>query len=93
MGIRTQLAHDVRKTAPFRAKPQKQTVGEIVLRDERAVIPIGSFNRKFGVTLSLPSVIGRHGVIEILDPDMSIEERQGLERCAASLKQALDRAA
>jgi len=68
-------------------------IAEIVLRDERAVIPIGSFNRKFGVTLSLPSVIGRHGVIEILDPDMSIEERLGLERSATSLKQALDRAA
>jgi len=39
------------------------------------------------------SVIGRHGVIEILDPDMSIEERVALERSARSLKQALDRAA
>jgi L-lactate dehydrogenase len=67
-------------------------IAEIVIRDERAAIPIGSFNRKFGVTLSLPSVIGRDGVIEILDPDMSNEERAGLERSAASLKQALARA-
>jgi L-lactate dehydrogenase len=68
-------------------------IAEIVLRDERAVIPIGSFNRNFGVTLSLPSVIGRHGVIEILDPDMSNDEWDALERSARSLKQALDRAA
>ena len=54
------------------------------------MIPIGSFNRKFGVTLSLPSVIGRDGVIEILDPDMSTEERLALGRSAGSLKQALD---
>jgi L-lactate dehydrogenase len=68
-------------------------IAEIVIRDERAVIPIGSFNPRFGVTLSLPSVVGRDGVVEILDPDMSSEERLALERSAASLKQALARAA
>ena len=68
-------------------------IAEIVIRDEWAAIPIGSFNQKFGVTLSLPSVIGRHGVITILDPDMSNEERLGLERSAESLKEALARAA
>jgi L-lactate dehydrogenase len=68
-------------------------IAEIVIRDERAVVPIGSFNRKFGVTLSLPSVIGRDGVIEVLEPDMSNEERLALERSAGGLKQALNRAA
>src|SRR5712675_2239404 len=34
-------------------------IAEIILRDERAVIPIGSYNEKFGVTLSLPSIVGR----------------------------------
>src|SRR5882757_7354549 len=34
---------------------------EIVLRDERAAIPIGSYNPHYGVTLSLPSVVGREG--------------------------------
>jgi L-lactate dehydrogenase len=68
-------------------------IAEIVVRDERAVIPIGSFNQKFGVTLSLPSVVGQQGVIEILDPEMSNEERLALERSAGMLKQALARAA
>jgi L-lactate dehydrogenase len=68
-------------------------IAEIVIRDERAVIPIGSFNRKFGVTLSLPSVVGQYGVTEILDPEMSNEERQALERSAGILKQALAPAA
>ena len=62
---------------------------EIVIRDERAAIPIGSFNQKFGVTLSLPSLVGRHGVIEILEPDMSSDETLALERSVQSLKQAL----
>ena len=64
-------------------------IAEIVIRDERAAIPIGSFNQKFGVTLSLPSLVGRHGVIEILEPDMSSDETLALERSVQSLKQAL----
>src|SRR6202163_4695073 len=66
-------------------------IAEMVLRDERAVIPIGSFNEKFGVTLSLPSVLGRTGVTEILEPEMSAEERQGLEKSADTLRSALQR--
>lgn len=32
---------------------------EMVLRDERTVIPIGAYNPKYGVTLSLPSIVGQ----------------------------------
>jgi hypothetical protein len=38
-------------------------------------------------------VIGRDGVIDVLEPDMSNEERLALERSAGGLKQALNRAA
>jgi L-lactate dehydrogenase len=64
-------------------------IAEIVLNDEHAVIPIGSLQNRFGVTLSLPSVVGRGGVIEVLEPDMSDEERHGLEKSAETLKAAL----
>jgi L-lactate dehydrogenase len=67
-------------------------IAEIVLDDERAVIPIGSYQKDFGVTLSLPSVLGRGGIVEVLEPEMSDEERQSLRRSAESLKQALDHA-
>jgi L-lactate dehydrogenase len=66
-------------------------IAEMVLNDERAAIPIGSYQKKFGVTLSLPSVVGRAGVIEVLEPEMSEEEREGLRKSADSLKQALER--
>ncbi len=66
-------------------------VAEMVLRDERAVVPIGSFNPKYGVTLSLPSVVGREGVFQIMEPEMSEEERQGLARSADALRKALAR--
>jgi len=68
-------------------------IAEMVLRDERTVIPIGSYNPRYGVTLSLPSVVGRQGVVRILDPDLSGEERQGLQRSAETLRNAVARIA
>src|ERR1700692_2117626 len=66
-------------------------IAEIVLRDERAVIPIGSYHQRFGVTLSLPSVVGQGGVVRILEPEMSPEEKQALLRSVAGLRQSEDR--
>lgn len=66
-------------------------ITEMVLRDERAVIPIGSYNDRFGVTLSLPSVVGRGGVIRSFEPEMSLEERKALELSAANLKKSESR--
>jgi L-lactate dehydrogenase len=66
-------------------------IAEMILNDERAVIPVGSYQADFGVTLSLPSVVGRNGVIEVLKPEMSDEERDGLRRSAETLKKAVDR--
>jgi L-lactate dehydrogenase len=63
-------------------------IAEIVLRDERAVIPISSYNPRYGVTLSMPSVLGRDGVVKILEPKMSEDERQALERSAETLRNA-----
>jgi len=37
-------------------------IAEIVLRDERAAIPIGVSNPKFRATLSMPGILGRSGV-------------------------------
>jgi hypothetical protein len=51
-------------------------IAEIVLRDERAIIPIGVFNPKFGVTLSILGILYRTGVGRILEPAMSDEEMQ-----------------
>jgi L-lactate dehydrogenase len=55
------------------------------------VVPIGSFQEKFGVTLSLPSVVGRTGVVRALEPELSDEEHSGLEKSAKFLQTALDR--
>jgi L-lactate dehydrogenase len=63
-------------------------IAEIAVRDERAIVPIGVFNPKFGVTLSMPGILGRNGVSRILEPAMSEEELLGLRRSADTLKAA-----
>ena len=66
-------------------------IAEILLRDEPAVIPIASYNAEYGVTLSLPSILGRSGVARTLKPSMSDKEREALQRSADTLKSALAR--
>jgi L-lactate dehydrogenase len=66
-------------------------IAEIVLRDERAVVPIGVYNSKLGVTLSLPSVVGRQGCLQILDPPLSNDEHIGLKKCVETLRKAQER--
>jgi L-lactate dehydrogenase len=66
-------------------------IAEIVLRDERAVVPIGAYNSKFGVTLSLPSIVGRAGCLQVLEPPLSDDERTGLEKSVEALREAQQR--
>jgi L-lactate dehydrogenase len=63
----------------------------MVLRDERTVCPAGSYNSRYGVALSLPSVIGWDGVMEVIWPTMSAHEVEALERSAETIKNALKR--
>ena len=66
-------------------------IAEIILSDERTVIPIGSYQPQYGATLSLPSLLGRDGVIETFEPEMSTEEREALRHSADTLKAAVAR--
>jgi L-lactate dehydrogenase len=67
-------------------------IAEVVLRDERAVLPVGSYSKRFGVTLSLPSVLGRGGVRETFQPELAADEEKLLARGAETLKRAAARA-
>jgi L-lactate dehydrogenase len=66
-------------------------IADIVLRDERAVVPIGAYNARFGVTLSLPSIVGRGGCLQVLEPPLSDDERIGLEKSIEALREAQQR--
>lgn len=62
---------------------------EAMTRNEHAVFTLGHHLPQYGVTLSVPLVIGRRGVIRMLQPLMAETERAALERSAATMRSAL----
>lgn len=64
---------------------------EMILRDEQTAIPIGAYNPEYGVTLSLPTIVGRRGVTRVLKPDLTDAERRALDASAHTLRQAVAR--
>lgn len=72
------------------------TVVEIVkaiLRDSKQIfpvsIPLHNYAGHSGVALSVPCVVGRNGVEQIIDIKLSWEEKQQLDRSVATLKKFL----
>lgn len=63
---------------------------EAVLNDERRVLPVSSLLQDYrgisDVCLSVPSVVGRHGVEATLPISMSDDELAGLRRSAEALR-------
>jgi L-lactate dehydrogenase len=63
-----------------------------LLRGERRVLTISRVQEGAvgirDVALSLPAVVGRHGAQEIVEPDMSDDERAALDHSAEVLRQA-----
>lgn len=63
-------------------------IAEMVLNDERSAVPIGSYIPEYGITLSLPSIVGKTGVLDVLQPAMTDEERRLLQKSAETLRNA-----
>jgi L-lactate dehydrogenase len=63
---------------------------EIIGRDERVIVPIGSYRQEHGVTLSLPSQFGGKGVERVFMPPLAADEARALEESATALRDALE---
>jgi L-lactate dehydrogenase len=65
-----------------------------VLDDEKSVLPVSvRLQGEYGirdVCLSLPCVVGLGGVVARIPPDLSEDERQGLQASAAVLRRSLE---
>lgn len=66
---------------------------EAILRDEKAIfpvsIPLHDYYDQNGIALSVPCVVGRSGVEEVIDIKLSWEEKQKLEKSVTTLKSYL----
>jgi L-lactate dehydrogenase len=63
-----------------------------ILGDAGEVLPVSTLHRSgefAGVALSLPTRVGRRGVLEVLTPKLSEDERKGLLHSAEVLRQTL----
>jgi L-lactate dehydrogenase len=63
-------------------------IAEAALRDERLVMPVASYRERHGVTIGLPTVVGREGAVADLEPAMSDEEREAFGRSVETLRDA-----
>jgi L-lactate dehydrogenase len=65
-----------------------------VLNDQRSVLPVSrKLTGAYGIEnicLSIPSIVGLHGVQDALLPELSPAEHEGLRHSAAILKQSLE---
>jgi L-lactate dehydrogenase len=69
------------------------TIVQAVLRDQRTVLTVstpmtGQYGVE-GIATSLPTIVGRHGAVEILDLPISDEERAAFQHSAQTLKERL----
>jgi len=70
-------------------------VVEAIALDKHQTLPVstlqsGKHGIAEGIALSLPTVLGRSGVVEVLSPAVDDKEREGLRKSAASLKEVWD---
>ncbi|MCI8422737.1 MAG: L-lactate dehydrogenase [Lawsonibacter sp.] len=68
-------------------------IAQSIVKDEHAVLPIsvcleGQYGLE-GLCLSIPAILGRNGLEDILEIPLGEEERQALERSAQQMKQAI----
>lgn len=61
---------------------------EAILRDSKIVIPVSSWHSGFGVSLSMPSVIGASGIERTIRPDLSTAEEAALRASAHHIASA-----
>jgi L-lactate dehydrogenase len=63
-------------------------IAEAAVRDERLVMPVATYRERHGVTIGLPTVVGREGAVAELEPAMSDEEREAFGRSVETLREA-----
>jgi L-lactate dehydrogenase len=97
-----ETAHDVRRAAYEiiqRKGATNHAIGlvtadllQCILRNERRVLTVSRRQEgalgMTGVALSLPTIVGSAGAVEVLEPEISTDERRHLEHSADVLRQA-----
>lgn len=62
---------------------------ESMLRDDHRVLTVSRIHEEHRVAFSLPAIVDAEGATQIIEPEMSDEEREGLWKSAEVLQRAL----
>lgn len=66
---------------------------EVIIRDERSILPVSSMmHGEYGITdvvLSMPAIVGKHGIETKVPISLNIEEQNKLKESAETLKEIL----
>jgi len=65
------------------------TLCRIIIGDEKQIIPLSCYIESRGVYLSMPVVLGAHGIEHIIQLPLDEREKQQLDTCARELKKLL----
>lgn len=63
-----------------------------IISDQRTVRPVSYYQEDLGVTLSMPAVIGRKGIVRPVKVQLDEEEEGLLKKCAEGLKEVVQKA-
>jgi L-lactate dehydrogenase len=58
-----------------------------IIFDEKPVVPLSCYNAPLSVYLSMPVVLGKHGIEQIIELPLNTIEKQQLNACAHVLQQ------
>ena len=70
-------------------------IAECVMKDERAILPVsvvlgGQYDGLRDLALSIPSIVGRRGVEQILEIPLADNEREALHASARQLRDVIN---
>lgn len=68
------------------------SICKYILSDQRTVRPVSYYQEDLGVTLSMPAVIGRKGIVRPIKVQLDEEEEGLLRKCAEGLREVQEKA-
>jgi L-lactate dehydrogenase len=63
---------------------------ECIIYNQKRVLPLSSYQEQFGVSLSLPTVLGEQGIEQILPIPLNEQEQKQLKGSALALKKIIE---
>ena len=67
---------------------------EAIVRDEKSILPVSSIQKGNygidGVALSMPAIVGKHGVEALVPIELNKKEQEDLQSSAATLRKVID---